>query len=159
MKRWIKTILILPFNVLIVIPCILLFVSNYKYSSFSITRFIVGLLPLSLGTVLAIWTMYLFKKVGVGTPAPWDPPRNLVIKGPYKIMRNPMITGVLLILLAESVLLGSKVIWYYTLIFFIINTIYFKLYEEKTLIEKFGTEYLKYKQTTPMWGIKLKRIK
>ena len=159
MKRWIKAILILPFNILVVIPCILLYVSNYRYNPPSILRLIIGLALFRVGSGLALWTMHLFRKIGKGTPAPWDPPRHLVIRGPYKIMRNPMITGVILILLSESIFLGSNVILYYTLIFFIINTIYFKFYEEETLIKKFGNEYLEYRKTVPMWGIRFKKKK
>ncbi len=159
MKRWIKAILILPFNVLIVIPCILLYITNYRYNPPSLFQLISGIILLRVGGGLAIWTMVLFKKIGRGTPAPWDPPRHLVTRGPYKFVRNPMITGVVIILIAESLLLSSNVLLYYTILFFIINTFYFKLFEEKALTKKFGTEYTEYKKNVPMWGIKLNRIK
>jgi len=57
--------------------------------------------------ILAGWTMALFIRFGDGTAAPWDPPLNLVVRGPYCHVRNPMITGVILLLMAESLTFGS----------------------------------------------------
>jgi Phospholipid methyltransferase len=52
-------------------------------------------------------TIRLFARAGQGTLAPWDPTRRLVIQGPYRYLRNPMISGVLAVLIGEAVLLGS----------------------------------------------------
>ena len=68
------------------------------------------LVALVLGTsglALAVWTTSLFRTVGEGTPAPWAPPKKLVVRGPYRHVRNPMITSVLLMLGAESLFFGS----------------------------------------------------
>jgi len=93
----------------------------------------------------------LFTKYGEGTPAPWDPPRKLVIIGPYRYVRNPMITGVLLVLLAEALLFGSWLIAGWMLLFLLGNVIYFPFVEEKGLEKRFGDEYLKYKARVPRW--------
>src|SRR5260370_5987288 len=39
---------------------------------------------------LALWCIFTFAAIGKGTPAPFDPPRRLVIRGPYRFVRNPM---------------------------------------------------------------------
>jgi len=156
MKELIKAILILPFNVVITIPCLLLYFSGYKYNTQSLSQIILGILLLLFGSFLAIWTMVQFYKIGKGTPAPWAAPKYLVVEGPYKIVRNPMITGVLSILLAESLILNTIIIFCWVVLFFIINCFYFKIFEEKELERKFGEEYVRYKENVPMWFPKLK---
>ena len=95
--------------------------------------------------------MILFYQIGKGTPAPWSPTKNLIVQGPYKYVRNPMISGVLLVLTSEALILNTICIFYWAIIFFIINCIYFKLFEEKQLEKNFGQSYLEYKKNVPMW--------
>ena len=52
------------------------------------------------GFCLFAWCVALFSRVGRGTLAPWDPTQRLVAVGPYRYMRNPMITGVLAMMLS-----------------------------------------------------------
>ena len=103
------------------------------------------------GVLLAGWTTWLFVKQGEGTPAPWDPPRKLVIAGPYRRVRNPMLTGVLLILTAESLLFVSWPLFGWVLAFFLINTAYFMRIEEPGLERRFGEDYRRYKTNVPRW--------
>ena len=156
MKEWIKAIIILPFNVTVVIPCLILYFSKFRYNTPNIIQIILGIVLLSFGLYLAIWTMILFNKIGKGTLAPWAATKHLVVEGPFKITRNPMITGVLCILTSEALILNSLNLFYWMLIFFIINCIYFKLFEEKQLERNFGQEYLEYKKNVPMWIPKFK---
>lgn len=95
--------------------------------------------------------MVLFNNVGKGTLAPWNPPENLVVKGPYCYVRNPMIIGVLLVLISEYFLLNAIEILWWAVLFFIINNIYFYVFEERQLENRFGEEYKKYKKNVPMW--------
>ena len=103
------------------------------------------------GLGLAVWTVKLFVNFGDGTPAPWDPPKKLVIRGPYRHVRNPMITGAVLMLLAEAMLFQSWPISLWMVIFFMGNAIYFPLVEEKGLEKRFGDSYRKYKAHVPRW--------
>ncbi len=151
MLEWLKTILLLPFNVVVTIPCFILYFSGYHYNSPNIKYLIAGILLLSAGLFLAGWTMVLFNNVGKGTLAPWNPPENLVVKGPYCYVRNPMIIGVLLVLISEYFLLNAIEILWWTVLFFIINNIYFYVFEERQLENRFGEEYKKYKKNVPMW--------
>lgn len=156
MQEWIKAIIILPINVTIVIPYLILYFSKFQYNIPNIIQIIFGIILFIFGLFLAIWTMILFNTIGKGTLAPWAAPKHLVVEGPFKIVRNPMITGVLSILTAESLILNSINLFYWMIIFFIVNCIYFKLFEEKQLEKKFGQEYWEYKQKVPMWIPKFK---
>jgi protein-S-isoprenylcysteine O-methyltransferase Ste14 len=110
-----------------------------------------GLALIGLGLVLAVWTFLLFARIGKGTPAPWDPPRRLVVHGPYRHVRNPMISAVAAILLGEAAALGraSLVVW--LALFVGLNHIYFVLVEEPSLIRRFGDDYRAYKLGVPRW--------
>ena len=154
--RMVRTIIVLPGTVLFLIPAIILVVTaNSRFAPKLITPsqiwFWLALLAAGIGSVLCVWTAKLFTKYGEGTPAPWDPPRKLVIIGPYRYVRNPMITGVLLVLLAEALLFGSWLIAGWMLLFLLGNVIYFPFVEEKGLEKRFGDEYLKYKARVPRW--------
>src|SRR4030065_2430602 len=106
------SIIILPFIVIIVIP---LFILVFTYNKFSWhLNFPLILLPVIFGSLLIISGIYLlvitnnlFHVIGKGTLAPWNPPKLLVIIGPYKYIRNPMIGAVSLILLGEIIITGS----------------------------------------------------
>lgn len=158
MKQWIKAIIILPFNVTVTIPFLILYFAKYQYIIPSITQIILGIILFVFGLSIVIWTMVLFHKIGKGTLAPWAATKNLVTEGPFKISRNPMITGVLFILASEALILNSINLFYWMIIFFIINCIYFKLFEEKQLERNFGKEYLEYKKQVPMWLPKFSSI-
>jgi Putative protein-S-isoprenylcysteine methyltransferase len=151
MKQWFRALILLPFNVLVIIPGIILYFINFNYQVPSILQFICGLIALLCGMFLSGWSMMLFYQIGKGTPAPWAAPKHLVVQGPYKFVRNPMIIGVILILLAEALVLNTRYIFYWAVVFFILNNIYFHYFEEKQLERTFGKEYLDYKKKVPMW--------
>ncbi len=101
-------------------------------------------------------TIRLFFKIGKGTLAPWNPTQKLVIQGPYKYCRNPMITGVLSILFAEALWFNNSIIMVWMLLFFVISTLYFFYKEEPDLQKRFGSAYTQYKKHVPRWIPKLK---
>jgi protein-S-isoprenylcysteine O-methyltransferase Ste14 len=106
--------------------------------------------------ILMIQTVSLFFSKGKGTPAPWDPPKKLVVRGPYRNVRNPMITGVLVFLLAEAMFFRSWPIAVWMFLFFMGNSVYFPLIEEKGLEKRFGDAYVVYCQNVPRWIPRLK---
>ncbi|MDR0580979.1 MAG: isoprenylcysteine carboxylmethyltransferase family protein [Holosporaceae bacterium] len=157
--KWIEAVVLLPFNVLVIIPVIVLYFSDYIWELNNFCLLIAGTGLLVSGLFLAGWTMRLFAKKGKGTAAPWNPPKKLVVAGPYCHVRNPMITSVLMMLLAESLLLDSWHIFILFILFLIGNIIYFSLFEEKDLEKRFGKDYEIYKRNVPSWIPRLTKWK
>jgi protein-S-isoprenylcysteine O-methyltransferase Ste14 len=148
--KHLRDIILLPFMVTVVIPYLsynekqALLPNNLISKSAGIIFFIAGLF-------LFLWTNYLFKTFGKGTLAPWTVKQHLVIRGPYKYCRNPMITGVLCILIGETLFLHSTNILIWTCIFLTVHIFYFAFKEEPDLYKRFGEEYKTYKANVPRW--------
>jgi len=157
MKNVIKHLIsfILPITVLIIIP---LYIEK-NISVKSTLALFIGLIVIFIGLCIMIITISAFIRIGKGTLAPWSPTRKLVIVGIYGYLRNPMIMGVLTVLIGESVAILSSGIAEWALLFFIINNIYFVLYEEPVLEKRFGDEYLEYKRNVPRWMPRVKPFK
>ena len=154
-KEYLKVVLILPGNVLITIPFFIFLFSRNSYSydlvGFDNFLFYAAMFFLSLGLFLAVWSVRTFyTKGGEGTPGPWRPITNLIISGPYRYSRNPMILGVVILLLFESALFASIPFLLWAIVFFFGNIIYFKIFEEKELIKRFGADYEDYKNNVPI---------
>jgi protein-S-isoprenylcysteine O-methyltransferase Ste14 len=108
-----------------------------------------GLVALSIGLTLFLVSLWGFVSRGRGTLAPWDPPRHLVVQGAYRYVRNPMISGVVMVLFGEAGVLLSRphVVW--ALIFLGINAVYIPLFEEPSLEQRFGEDYRAYCRHVP----------
>lgn len=145
-----RDILILPFTVTVIVPYLIYNPAQHFNPDTVLLKIIGAVIGLS-GFSLFIYTVSLFRKIGKGTLAPWQPTQKLVVYGPYRYCRNPMITGVLFILIGESLIFHSTNIVVWSGIFFLINTTYFLLKEEPDLYKRFGDEYLEYKRNVPRW--------
>lgn len=145
-----RDILILPFMVTVIVPFYLIDPSK-RFQMDPLLANAIGFFAGVIGLTLFISSLLLFHRIGKGTLAPWSSKQRLIVIGPYRYTRNPMITGVLLILLSESFMLRSTSILWWALIFFIINCLYFLLFEEPDLERSFGNEYLRYKSNVPRW--------
>ena len=115
----------------------------------SILATVAGWCLLLVGVLLFVHSLRRFATDGKGTLAPWDPPRHLVVRGPYRFVRNPMISGVLFILLGEALVLQSLPHALWALTFFAINAVYIPLLEEPQLRNRFGAEYIEYCKHVP----------
>jgi protein-S-isoprenylcysteine O-methyltransferase Ste14 len=104
-----------------------------------------------LGLVLMVVTIRLFATVGKGTLAPWDPTKRLVVHGVYRHVRNPMISGVMAILVGETICSASLPLACWFLMFVIVNALYIPLAEEPGLVKRFGGEYEQYRRKVPRW--------
>lgn len=145
-----KAILILPFNVLVTFPLFILYFWAFDVISWQDPLLVLLVFFSSfLGLSLVVWTMKMFADVGQGSPAPWDPINKLIITGPYAYVRNPMLLGVFLILLAEAIFFQSMALFVYLLIFIGVNAVYFPLSEEKGLLKRYGQAYQEYKNNVP----------
>ena len=105
-----------------------------------------GIVLLGIGAALFVSSLHRFVVEGHGTLAPWDPPRQLVVRGPYRYVRNPMISGVVFLLAAEAALLRSQPHALWAVGFLVINMIYIPLLEEPMLAMRFGREYDEYRR-------------
>lgn len=159
--RHLLSILLLPSVVVVVVPYTLLRRSGFVIAlgSGSILpwlRVSAGAVLLLCGFALFAWSVGLFARIGRGTLAPWDPTKKLVAVGPYQHVRNPMISGVLLMLVGEALLWGSRPIAIWAATFLIINQVYFLLLEEPGLERRFGESYRTYKAHVPRWVPRLR---
>ena len=152
--RLLKAIVILPGSALVLVPGVILWASadgSDALAEPTQVRFWIAVLLAVPGIALASWTIKLFAGLGEGTLAPWDPPRRLVVAGPYRHSRNPMITGVLLMLGAESLFFGSWYLLGWLALFFLINSVHLSGFEEPGLERRFGEDYRRYKASVPRW--------
>lgn len=148
--KHLRDIIIMPFTVTFVVPY-LLYDSSNELIPHNPNLKITGWLIAVAGSALFVYTVFLFKTLGQGTLAPWEPTKKLIVEGPYRYCRNPMITGVFCMILGEGLMLYSANVLAWAVAFFIINTIYFILVEERSMMQRFGSDYLKYKKNVPRW--------
>ncbi|HET6594027.1 MAG TPA: isoprenylcysteine carboxylmethyltransferase family protein [Anaerolineales bacterium] len=109
-------------------------------------------LPLWLvGGIVLLWSFWNFLAQGRGTPAPIDPPKELVATGFYRYVRNPMYVGVLALLLGHFLWFGYWNLLIYAILVFIAFNTFVTYYEEPTLKRKFGTAYEDYLRKVSRW--------
>lgn len=104
-----------------------------------------------IGSLVVLSCFWNFTFKGRGTPVPTDPPKELVITGPYYYVRNPIYVGVILIFLGHFLWFGYWALLIYTVFAFIGVHFFVVLYEEPTLKRKFGAPYENYLKKVPRW--------
>lgn len=146
--RHLLAIAILPFTVAVLVP---LWIAQRNGSVPTLGRSLTelalqlaGLGLLGVGLFLFVASLRRFATEGKGTLAPWDPPRVFVVRGPYRFVRNPMISGVIFILAGEALVLLSTPHATWAIAVFLINLVYIPLLEEPQLAERFGEPYREY---------------
>jgi len=146
--RHLFAIAILPFTVTVLVPIWIAqrngVLPSLGASVAKMTLQLAGLAVLGVGLVLFIASLKRFATEGKGTLAPWDPPRVFVVRGPYRFVRNPMISGVIFILCGEALILLSRPHALWALTFVVINLVYIPLFEEPQLAQRFGDSYREY---------------
>ena len=142
---------IAPGSVTILVPYVLLNsfgelfsvkIGNFRY---------LGLIPILLGTLIYFWCAWDFTFAGKGTPAPIDPPKELVVKGLYRFSRNPMYVGVLSVILGWTLLYTDPYVityWFFVATCFHLMVVY---YEEPRLQQLFGSRYSTYRSSVNRW--------
>jgi len=113
--------------------------------------FLGALLPLFTAGALYGWCLWNFAAVGRGTPAPTDPPRRLVLTGPYRLLRNPMYLSALLAIGGWSLFFGSWEVAGYGAILGVCVHLFVVLVEEPALRQRFGEDYKGYCRVTNRW--------
>lgn len=112
---------------------------------------VAGMVVAAVGATLALWCILTFALIGRGTPAPFDPPRRLVARGPYRCVRNPMYIGAGLVLSGAALFYGTTALWVYAAACFVAVHLFVVLYEEPTLRRIFGEEYVAYCRRVRRW--------
>jgi protein-S-isoprenylcysteine O-methyltransferase Ste14 len=113
---------------------------------------IAGLIAGSLGAFFTGWCIVTFAVTGKGTPAPFDPPRRLVVSGPYRYMRNPMYFGAAMAIAGAALYYQSIQLLAYASAFLLFFHVFVVFYEEPTLRRTFGGEYDAYSRQVGRWG-------
>ena len=149
---WLRTVLfalLVPGVELGLIPFVLV---RRAGEQFDLGRMrLLGLILFVPGLAIIMWCFIDFIRRGRGTPAPYDPPRRLVMAGLYRYMRNPQYVGVILVALSEAVLSGSVLLFGYAAFLAIGYHLFVRFYEEPTLRRKFGEDYVQYCAVVPRW--------
>jgi protein-S-isoprenylcysteine O-methyltransferase Ste14 len=148
---------------LILIPSLIYFVSSIEGDFFRMSiidsnaiRFIIVALLLSVGLVFTIWSNIDLFRIGNGGTTDFfnveisPRSKNLIITGPYRFTRNPMVFGVNSIYFAISFVINSLASLIFCILFIFAVTLYLKLTEEKRLLQDFRNEYRDYKKRVPM---------
>ena len=110
-----------------------------------------ALAVLALGAAIYTWCVWDFATFGRGTPAPFDAPKKLVVRGLYRYTRNPMYLGVLTVILGWSALFGTADLIFYTLVVGACFHLFVVLYEERHLAAEFGSQYEAYRSQVARW--------
>jgi protein-S-isoprenylcysteine O-methyltransferase Ste14 len=151
--RHLVSIALLSFTVAVLIPVWLARRNGTSFawgsSAGEVALQLAGLALLCIGLLLFFSSLRRFAVEGEGTLAPWDLPRRLVLRGPYRYVRNPMISGVVLGLLGEALVLLSRPHLRWAVVFLAINAVYVPLFEEPMLAERFGESYRTYCRHVP----------
>jgi protein-S-isoprenylcysteine O-methyltransferase Ste14 len=115
-----------------------------------------GMLVAAIGAALAVWCILTFAWLGKGTPAPFDPPRQLVVRGAYRFLRNPMYLGAAIALAGAALFYGSLALALYAAAFLLVTHAFVVWYEEPTLRATFGSDYEGYCRRVRRWCPRLR---
>jgi protein-S-isoprenylcysteine O-methyltransferase Ste14 len=150
LARHLFALVVLPGTVAIWVPLWIARRSGITFTSPSNATDIVlvgaGIFSVVIGLALFVASLRRFASTGKGTLAPWDPPRHLVVVGPYRYVRNPMISGVTFVAFGEALLLRSWPHFLWALFFLVNNLVWIPFYEEPHLERLFGEEYRTYRK-------------
>lgn len=137
--------------VLVWVPARLLRWTGITRPSETGALFLSGAVVGTLGAALALACVLTFALVGRGTPAPFDPPRRLVVRGPYRLVRNPMYLGAGLALVGAALVYRSVALVAYAAALLVATHLFVVLYEEPTLRRTFGEDYEAYCRRVRRW--------
>jgi len=150
---WLRTALftlLIPGTVLVLLPAALVATDLGPTLHLGPARW-VGVLPLAPGLGMMLYCFVEFIRRGRGTPAPYDPPRELVVTGLYRYVRNPQYVGALLVVIGEALLTEAVILLGYAGVLAITYHLFVRYYEEPTLGRLFGEAYSRYCEAVPRW--------
>ena len=110
-----------------------------------------GIAICALGVLVALSCVLAFAWIGKGTPAPFDPPQRLVVRGLYACVRNPMYLGGASALAGAALYYQSLDLLLFAVAFLAAAHLFVVLYEEPTLRRTFGEQYETYCRRVHRW--------
>ena len=110
-----------------------------------------GVLLIAAGCLIIVPAFVRFVIEGLGTPAPVAPTERLVVGGLYRYVRNPMYIAVVATIFGQALLLSRPILFAYGIAIFIVFAAFVHWYEEPALTQRFGSEYIAYKEKAPAW--------
>lgn len=160
LARHLLAVVVLPVTVTILVPVWIARAQGvrprFPASLLEVALMAAGLALSAAGLLLFAACLYWFASAGRGTLAPWDPPRRLVVHGPYRHVRNPMISGVFLVLCGEAALLRSPPHALWAALFAALNLVVIPFFEEPLLEARFGDDYRRYRRHVPRFVPRLR---
>lgn len=109
-----------------------------------------GAIIIGAGFALNISSVMLFRKHGTALK-PFETSSSLVVNGSFRMSRNPIYLGMLLILFGIAVMLGSLVAFVAPLAMWVTLQKMYIPYEEQIMEETFGQAYRDYKNRVRQW--------
>ncbi len=155
---WLRTVLftiLVPGTELVLLPLVVVLLDLGPRIELGAARYS-GLVPLLAGLVVILRCFAEFIRRGRGTPAIYDPPRELVAAGLYRYVRNPQYVGVVLVIVGEALLTGMVVLFGYTALMAVGYHLFVRYYEEPTLESTYGEEYREYRRNVRGWMPRLR---
>lgn len=112
-----------------------------------------GWIVVAIGAAIGLPCVWEFAWRGLGTPFPLDPPRKLVITGPYRFVRNPMYVGMGIAMLGEALVFphAAPVVLGEIIVAAILVNLLVLFYEEPALRRMFGDDYANYCRNVRRW--------
>ena len=148
--RHARAIALLPFMNTFVVPSALLLLFPPE-RPLAWTTGLAGAALGAAGAALVVHCIRLFVHSGFGTLAPWDATRHLVTAGAYRYSRNPMKTGLFMMIAGEALAMQSLALAAWLACFAAANIVYIRLHEERGLAKRFGDRYRAYCARVPRW--------
>lgn len=138
---------------LFLLPALIVWFEN----QFGVRRFDLGeFKSVLVGAFIAsgsscIYCAWLFATRGSGTPVPFAAPRKLVLRGPYRFVRNPMAMGGIFQGVLVGLFLGSWIVILYALSGAFFWHIVARPPEERDLLARHGDQYARYRNAVRCW--------
>jgi protein-S-isoprenylcysteine O-methyltransferase Ste14 len=112
---------------------------------------LLGGLMIAAGVAVIVDAFVRFALEGRGTPVPMAPPKELVVGGVYRHVRNPMYLALGSLVAGQALLLGRPVLWAYLGVLTLVSVAFVHIYEEPHLTAVFGRRYAEYRRNVPGW--------
>jgi len=143
--------IIIPGTVTVLIPYLILSGRGERIAQPWAVLQVLGLVGMAVGATILLRCIWEFMATGRGTLAPIDPPKELVVRGLYRYVRNPMYLGAFILLLGEAAFFESFPVLLYAVAWFMTINLIVLLYDEPVLRRRFGDSYERYAAAVHRW--------